>query len=154
MAQLPALATVNHSKPVRYVSTTNSRAACITSLPNYNTVYISLSWRWIAVCVGHWWRWLSGTSSQALLHQWPATVLQWRHMPLCSQPWSDWYNTLHGRWNRCLVWLRGLIILAIATDCAEEVDGVWNILWPFTAAGVTVTVSCGVDFVGIHPCIT
>jgi hypothetical protein len=34
------------------------------------------------------------------------------------------------------------------TDCPEEVDEDWNIQWPFTPAGVTVTVSCGVDFVG------
>ena len=38
--------------------------------------------------------------------------------------------------------------LPIIAGCPEEVDQVWNILWPFTPPGVTVNVSCGVDFVG------
>ena len=33
-------------------------------------------------------------------------------------------------------------------DCPAEVDEVWNIEWPFATAGSTVTVSCGVNFVG------
>ena len=33
-------------------------------------------------------------------------------------------------------------------DCPAGTDEVWHIQWPFTPAGSTVTVSCGVDFVG------
>ena len=40
------------------------------------------------------------------------------------------------------------ITLNHIADCPEEVDDVWNILWPFTPAGNPVTVSCGVDFIG------
>ena len=35
------------------------------------------------------------------------------------------------------------------TDCPANVDEVWNIQWPFVPAGTSVTVSCGVDFVGM-----
>ena len=34
-------------------------------------------------------------------------------------------------------------------DCPANVDEVWNIQWPFAPAGTTVTVPCGVDFVGM-----
>ena len=34
------------------------------------------------------------------------------------------------------------------TDCREERDSVWGILWPFTPGVETAIVSCGVDFVG------
>ena len=40
------------------------------------------------------------------------------------------------------------ITLSHVADCPEETDEVWNIMWPFTPAGVPVTVSCGVDFIG------
>ena len=33
-------------------------------------------------------------------------------------------------------------------DCPAGLDEVWNIQWPYAPAGSTVTVSCGVDFVG------
>ena len=35
-------------------------------------------------------------------------------------------------------------------DCPEDVDSVWNILWPFTPPGDTVSISCGVDFLGTY----
>ena len=41
--------------------------------------------------------------------------------------------------------LGSVLFIAVITVCPEEVDEDW---WPFTPAGVTVTVSCGVDFVG------
>ena len=44
--------------------------------------------------------------------------------------------------------LGSVLCISVITDCPEEVDEDWNIQWPFTPAGVTVTVSCGVDFVG------
>ena len=42
-----------------------------------------------------------------------------------------------------------VVTFALCVDCPEETDAVWGILWPFTTPGVTVIVSCGVDFVGV-----
>ena len=36
-----------------------------------------------------------------------------------------------------------------STDCPAEVDEVWSIRWPFAPISSTVTVSCGVNFIGI-----
>ena len=37
-------------------------------------------------------------------------------------------------------------------DCPAEIDEVWSIQWPYTSAGKNVTVSCGVDFIGMQGC--
>ena len=44
----------------------------------------------------------------------------------------------------CVVFLND-----IYADCPEDIDELWSIRWPFTPAGHTVTVSCGVDFIGM-----
>ena len=37
----------------------------------------------------------------------------------------------------------------ILTDCMEDIDEVWGLQWPYAPGGEIVTISCGVDFIGI-----
>ena len=36
----------------------------------------------------------------------------------------------------------------LSSDCPENTDDVWQIQWPYAPPGTTVTVPCGVDFIG------
>ena len=64
------------------------------------------------------------------------------------------HNILKGKRLYLAHWIFQLLVAFFTVahqtvlDCAEETDAVWNIMWPFTPGGDTVTVSCGVDFVG------
>ena len=40
------------------------------------------------------------------------------------------------------------ILYTLSSDCPENTDDVWQIQWPYAPPGTTVTVLCGVDFIG------
>ena len=136
MAQLLAHVIAKHSKSVRYKLMKLSGG--IWTNTHIHSVHLPM------LEMGHcvWWRWLPRQSSEDLLHLWQADVLPWGHLSLCPKSWSEWHLTLCRRWNRYLFWClmerHSHFFLR-----PEDRDENWNILWPFTPAGVTATVSCG-----------